>query len=58
MPKYTFARELSTFYYTTVEADGYTDAQRIANENFDNFENLDEGDAEWGEDTEVMFEED
>ncbi len=58
MPKYTFARELSTFYYTTIEADSFTDAERIANENFDNFEDLDEGDAEWGEDTEVMFEED
>jgi hypothetical protein len=48
---------LTTIWYTTVEADGYTEAQRIANDNFDDFENLDEGDGEWGEDTEVTFEE-
>jgi hypothetical protein len=57
MAKYTFSRQLTTIWYTTVEADGYTEAQRIANDNFDDFENLDEGDGEWGEDTEVTFEE-
>lgn len=47
MPKYTFARDLRTFYFTTVEADSLVDAERIAIENFDNFEDIDNGDGEW-----------
>lgn len=51
MPKFTFARDLRTFYYTTVEADNFEDAERIAIENFDNFEDIEEGDAEWSDET-------
>lgn len=47
MPKYTFARELRTFWYTSVTAESNEEAQRIAYENFDNFEDIEEGDAEW-----------
>lgn len=57
MPKYTFARDLRTFYYTTVEADSFLDAERIAIENFENFEDIDEGDAEWSEEVHLNDEE-
>lgn len=58
MPKYTFARDLRTFYYTTVEADDYDTAEALAIENFEEFDNLEEGDAEWGEEVILNEEED
>lgn len=57
MPKYTFTRELRSFWYTTIESESLENAERIAIENFDNFEDIEEGDAEWGDDTELMDEE-
>lgn len=56
MPKYTFARELRSFWYTTIEADSYTIAIDLAHNNFDNFEDIEEGDAEWDENTELIDE--
>lgn len=47
MPKYTYSMSLSTAYYTTVTADNEADAYRMAQENFFNFEDISEGDAEW-----------
>lgn len=58
MPKYTYAQELQTFYYTTVEAPNEKEAERIAQENFFNFENMEEGDAEWRVDSLELIEED
>lgn len=57
MPKYTFARELRTFWYTTIEAESLENAERIAIENFDSFEEIEEGDAEWDEDLRLIDEE-
>lgn len=57
MPKYTFARDLRTFYYTTIEADSLENAERIAMENFDNFEDIDNGDGEWDDNLQLIEEE-
>jgi hypothetical protein len=40
-----------------VEADSFLDAERIAIENFENFEDIDEGDAEWSEEVHLNDEE-
>ena len=58
MPKYTYTMELQTFYYTTFEAPDENEAERIAEENFFSFENIEEGDAEWRVDSLELMDED
>lgn len=47
MPNYTFMREMITVHYTTVEALNADHAEILATSNFDEFQNVSEGDAEW-----------
>lgn len=55
MPKYTFGRELRTFWYTTIEAESYDVAIDLAHRNFDDFKDIEEGyDSEWDLITKLM----
>lgn len=47
MKTYKFSMSLETTYYTTVEASSLEEAESIAQVKFFNFENIEEGDAEW-----------
>lgn len=47
MPKYTFSMTMAQTYYSTVSAPNQKEAERIAMENFFNFEDIESGDFEW-----------
>ena len=47
MPKYTYSMTMAQTYYTTVTAPNEREAERLASENFFNFEDLESGDSEW-----------
>ena len=53
MPKYTLSMSLATSFFTTVEAKNKTEAIKIAEDKFFNFNDLQEGDAEWQDDCAV-----
>lgn len=46
MSEYTYSIGMVTTLYTTVEAINEKEAERLALENFFNFQNIEEGDAE------------
>lgn len=46
MSEYTYSIGMVTTLYTTVEAINEKEAQRLALENFFNFQSIEEGDAE------------
>ena len=47
MPKYTYSMTMAQTYYTTITASSEKEAERIAMENFFNFEDIESGDSEW-----------
>lgn len=51
--EYKYSMELRTIYYTTVTASSQEEAEKLAMDNFFNFENIEEGDAEWADSLEL-----
>jgi hypothetical protein len=51
--EYKYSMSLETTYYTTVTASSEEEAEKIAMDNFFNFENIEEGDAEWTDSLEL-----
>jgi len=57
MPKYTYSMTMAQTYYTTVTAKTERQAEKLAEQNFFNFEDIESGDSEW-EDSLMLEDED